>query len=305
MERVSNRYEIPKRYLCYQELLSDPKIDAVVITTPRKITTSLCIEAITSGKKVFTEKPISLSSSGAFSLLEISRAKNLPVQVGYMRRFDAATLCVQKILKKAFVDNKLIMVRANCFMGDSYASPFGDIKSKKDLRTNLNTLKDKKNSRMINGVFEHYLNVYSHTLDLISYLLNEKIEFKSKILDESGQGIAQFQGLNTSVPIDLATMRSNLNQWIETISFIFNNKIIELNLNAAFLKNVPGLVVVREGLNDDIITTTRPKWSWAFRNQASNFIEICTNWPNLQDNLISAVDQVELVEKMFTESDVR
>jgi predicted dehydrogenase len=98
LERVSNRFEISHRYLSYKDLLADPNVDAVVITTPRNLTTNLCIEAINAGKKVFTEKPISLSSDLARELISISRRKNLPVQVGYMRRFDSATKFAQEIL---------------------------------------------------------------------------------------------------------------------------------------------------------------------------------------------------------------
>lgn len=301
MERVSNRYEIPKRYSNYIDLLSDPNVDAVVITTPRHLTTELCIDAIKAGKKVFTEKPISLSSIEAQSLLLVSKSMNLPVQVGYMRRFDSATSYAQKVLKNTFDSDKLVMVRANCYMGDSYASPFGDIKANRNLRVNSVNPNLENMSKVDDEVYKYYLNVFSHTLDLIAYLLDEKLEFKNKILDSSGQGFAILQGGNTGTPIELATMKSKLNQWVETISFIFNEKIIDLNLNAAFLKNVPGLVVVREGGADDIVTTIRPKWSWAFRNQAMNFIELCQDWPISSDNLMSSIEQVELAEKIFKE----
>jgi len=65
------------------------------------------------------------------------------------------------------------------------------------------------------------------------------------------------------------------------------------------LKNVPGTVVVREGGMDDVVKIIRPKWSWAFRNQAKNFIEICHKWPTSNDNLTSSIEQVELVENIF------
>jgi predicted dehydrogenase len=302
MDRVSTRFEIPIRYSNYLDLLSDPKVDAVVITTPRHLTTKLCIDAINAGKKVFTEKPISLSRHSARALFELSISKNLPVQVGYMRRFDAATSYVEKILRSALNDDKLIMVRAKCYMGDSYASPFGDIKISQALRLSPINVEDK--SRTSSQTFEFYLNVFSHTLDLISYLSNEKLVFNTKVLDEFGQGFTIFKGEKTECPVELATMKSNLNQWVETISFIFNNKTIDLHLNAAFLKNVPGSVVIREGGTDDITTTIRPKWSWAFRNQAINFIEICRNWPNAKDNLMSSVEQVELVEKIFEDKSI-
>jgi predicted dehydrogenase len=294
LERVSNRYEIPQRYLSYQDLLADPNVDAVVITTPRNLTTNLCMDAINAGKKVFAEKPISLSSDLARTLFTVSRKKNLPVQVGYMRRFDSATKFAQEILN-SLVNDDLVMVRAHCFMGDSYASPFGDIKSS----DSVSGIKKESNDGINKKVFEFYLNVFSHTLDLVSYLLNEKLKFNSKVLDHSGQGIAIFQGVDSGVPVELATMKSHLNQWVETISFVFKTQIIDLNLNAAFLKNVPGTVVIREGGIDDAVRILRPKWSWAFRNQSRNFIEICQNWPNMKDNLASSIEQVELVERIF------
>ncbi|WP_072622918.1 Gfo/Idh/MocA family protein [Spirulina major] len=301
-DKIGRRYEVPKVYYSHRELLEDPEIDAVVITVPRPLTSALCFDALQAGKMVFTEKPVSLNYSTGLSLLEVSSKLNLPVQVGYMRRYDSAVLKAAqhlKVLKDS--EQSPVLVRAYCYMGDSYCSPFGDFKSTQMLQNTISNFESRPSwlDKKTSAVYESYLNVFSHILDLISILLNTKLSVVKTLLDSQGQGIVLLSTAD-GVAIELSTAKSSLNQWMEGISFVFGDQIVDLSLSPAFLKNVPSTLQIRRGDTDDMVEIVRPKWSWAFRNQAENFINLCQNWPDSEANLADAVEQVRLVESIFS-----
>ncbi|MEC4805591.1 MAG: Gfo/Idh/MocA family oxidoreductase [Jaaginema sp. PMC 1079.18] len=302
--KIRRRYEVPKVYYSHRDLLSDPEIDAVVITVPRPLTSGLCLDALQAGKMVFTEKPVALNSSTGLKLLEVSRSLNLPVQVGYMRRYDSGVLRAAKYLRELrYFEKYPLLVRAYCYMGDSYCSPFGDFKSTKTIHNIISKREsrpswlDEETSR----VYETYLNVFSHILDLLGFLLDTTLSVEKTALDSKGQGIVLLSSTN-DIAIDLSTAKCSLNQWMEGISFVFSDQILDLSLNPAFLKNTPSILQIRRGDRDDTVETIRPKWSWAFRNQAANFIEICSRWPDTETNLAAAVEQIVLVESIFAKN---
>ena len=300
-DKIGRRYEIPRVYYSHQDLLNDNEIDAVVITVPRPLTSGLCLDSLNAGKKVFTEKPVALNSTTGEKILEVSQARKLPVQVGYMRRCDSSALLALRYLNDLkTLGQQPLLVRAYCYMGDSYCSPFGDFKPSENVKKVMSNVETMPFWLSDNDLFayETYLNVFSHTLDLISFLLGSQLLVKETAIDAKAQGIILLQS-NNGVAVELSTARCSLNQWLEGISFVFSDQVIDLSLPPAFLRNVPGTLTIRKGDYEDIVQQNRPIWSWAFRNQAAKFIEVCKDWPNTNTNLSAAVDQVRLVESIF------
>lgn len=300
-DKIGRRCEVPKVYYSHQDLLNDPEIDAVIITVPRPLTSGLCLASLKAGKKVFTEKPIALNSGVGKEIIETADALNLPIQVGYMRRHDASVVETFKYLQSLQKQNhKPLLVRAHCYMGDSYCSPFGDFKSSDQTKLSMSQVESMPlwlTEQNINA-YENYLNVFSHTLDLISFLLSSKLIAKQAVLDDKAQGITLLQS-SSGIAVELSSAKCTLNQWLEGISFVFPDRTVDLLLPPAFLKNVPGTLTIREGGSDDSVQKIRPKWSWAFKNQASYFIEACHLWPKHSTNLLSSVEQVFLVERII------
>jgi predicted dehydrogenase len=305
--KIGNRYEVENIYSSHDLLLKNKDIDAVVITVPRKLTADLCIQSIRAGKKVFVEKPIALNENTGFNLIKESIKYNIPVQVGYMRRWDSAVIELINILEHLNNSRNLpILIKAFSYAGDSYANPFESYKSKikkfEAITKNDNFPDWLPNDKTV--AYENYLNIFSHTLDLLNFLFKGNIKLISSVLDNFGQGITLFE-TNQGIPMELSTARSSLSQWMEGISIVYSDRVIDLQLGAAFLKNIPGIISIREGMKEDSLTTYRPEWSWAFRNQAINFVNICKNWPNANTNLISSVEQISLIENIFKKFHVK
>ena len=84
----------------YRELLCDPKISAILITTRHNLHAVMVIDALRAGKHVFVEKPLCLNAAELQDVMEAWReAPGAPmVMVGFNRRFAPASVALQKAL---------------------------------------------------------------------------------------------------------------------------------------------------------------------------------------------------------------
>jgi predicted dehydrogenase len=71
----------------YEALLSDPKIDAVVLTTPPSGHLSQITAAAAAGKHVFCEKPFTYSKKDADTAVNAVRKAKVALGIGFNRRF--------------------------------------------------------------------------------------------------------------------------------------------------------------------------------------------------------------------------
>src|SRR5687767_6171224 len=81
-EKVAQEFGIPRVHERWQELVSDPGIDAVVIGTWPYMHAPITLAALDAGKHVLTEARIAMNAAEARQMLAASRAKpNLVTQV--------------------------------------------------------------------------------------------------------------------------------------------------------------------------------------------------------------------------------
>lgn len=71
----------------YEEILSDPNVDAVVLATPHSQHEEQVLKAAAAGKHVFVEKPITLQRASADHVVEATRQAGVQLAVGFCRRF--------------------------------------------------------------------------------------------------------------------------------------------------------------------------------------------------------------------------
>ncbi|HJZ49951.1 MAG TPA: inositol 2-dehydrogenase, partial [Roseiflexaceae bacterium] len=72
------------------DLLALPELDALVIATPTSTHSALVIAAAAVSKPIFCEKPLALTLADTHAALDAVRRAGVPLQVGFMRRFDLA-----------------------------------------------------------------------------------------------------------------------------------------------------------------------------------------------------------------------
>jgi predicted dehydrogenase/threonine dehydrogenase-like Zn-dependent dehydrogenase len=82
----------------YTEILKDPEIDGVIITTRHNQHAQQVIEALNLGKHVFVEKPLALSIDHLDQIKEAFSKKDKTLTVGFNRRFSPFALDAKKQL---------------------------------------------------------------------------------------------------------------------------------------------------------------------------------------------------------------
>ncbi len=88
--QMADELNVANRFTDALELLALPELDAVVITTPTSTHYDLVIAAAGAGKAIFCEKPLALTLEETWSALDAVTRAQVPLQIGFMRRFDAA-----------------------------------------------------------------------------------------------------------------------------------------------------------------------------------------------------------------------
>jgi predicted dehydrogenase len=71
----------------YEQLLSDPNVQAVVLSTPHSMHSRQVIAAAQAGKHVFCEKPFALTKRDAEAAVDATRKAGVTLGLGYNRRF--------------------------------------------------------------------------------------------------------------------------------------------------------------------------------------------------------------------------
>ena len=70
------------------DAINDPKVEAVVIVTTTATHATFIEAALRAGRAVWSEKPIALDMAETARIVALWRETRLPVQLGFMRRFD-------------------------------------------------------------------------------------------------------------------------------------------------------------------------------------------------------------------------
>ena len=102
MNRMAITFNVKKKYKFFNEMLSDPDIEAIIIATADEFHVDLSIQALKAGKHVLCEKPLGCSVEELVELRNVVKMTNKFLQVGHMKRFDIG---LQEA--KLFIDNEM------------------------------------------------------------------------------------------------------------------------------------------------------------------------------------------------------
>lgn len=89
-EAVARQYGIPTVMDDYRQLLRDPAVDAVIITTPNDSHASIACDAAKAGKHILVEKPMALDTHSAEAMVRAAEAAGVTLMVAQSRRFSDA-----------------------------------------------------------------------------------------------------------------------------------------------------------------------------------------------------------------------
>jgi predicted dehydrogenase len=97
---VAAEFGIPRWFDDVEAMCADEGVDAVVVVVPPAETPAVVEPALAAGKPVFVEKPAATTSAEARRLAELAARLNVPVQVGYMKRFAPAYVRLREAISR-------------------------------------------------------------------------------------------------------------------------------------------------------------------------------------------------------------
>lgn len=86
--------------ISYSDLISDPKIDGIVIATPTHTHYALARLALLAGKNVYVEKPLARGYMQAQELNHLAGVKGLTLMVGHLLVYHPAVNCLRELIFK-------------------------------------------------------------------------------------------------------------------------------------------------------------------------------------------------------------
>ena len=100
---IKAKFDVPKVYLDYRQVLELPDVDAVVICTPTNLHCQAIMAAAAAGKHIFCEKPVDLSIEKIARINAEVQKCGVQLMVGFNRRFDPNFLKVHQMVKSGKV----------------------------------------------------------------------------------------------------------------------------------------------------------------------------------------------------------
>lgn len=98
LERLARDFNIPKTYADFEEMGSDPNIDAVVVGLPTYLHAPVTIQMLEAGKHVLCEKPMAVTVAEAEQMIEAAKRARRSLMIAHMWRFDREILWLRDLV---------------------------------------------------------------------------------------------------------------------------------------------------------------------------------------------------------------
>ncbi len=96
----------------FEDVLADPRVEAVVLATPHSQHTAQIIAVAGSGRHVFCEKPLSMTRADVLQAVEAVERAGVALAVGHEKRFEPPIIEVMRLLREGALGTPL-QVEAN------------------------------------------------------------------------------------------------------------------------------------------------------------------------------------------------
>ncbi|PYV42440.1 MAG: oxidoreductase [Acidobacteria bacterium] len=100
LNKMAAVHEPRVAYRDYNQMLADPKVEAVIIATADQFHVSSCLKAIAAGKHVLAEKPLGVTVEECEELRHRLSETKIVLQVGNNRRFDPGMTFAYRFIRE-------------------------------------------------------------------------------------------------------------------------------------------------------------------------------------------------------------
>lgn len=109
VKEVAEKYQVPKSYTNYQDLLADPEIDMVTVVTHVGDHVQPTVDALQAGKHVFLEKPMADSVEACDQIIAAVEQSDKCFMVGHICRFDTVYALAKEEIEAGQIGQILTM----------------------------------------------------------------------------------------------------------------------------------------------------------------------------------------------------
>jgi polar amino acid transport system substrate-binding protein len=95
-----------------KDVINNPEINTIFIATPHASHAELVIKSLEAKKKVFVEKPLAMNPGQLKAVIEARNKNNIPVMVGFNRRFAPVSVEIKKEFINA-IEPLVVNIRVN------------------------------------------------------------------------------------------------------------------------------------------------------------------------------------------------
>ena len=271
-QKLAERYDIPKTYSDYRELLADKEIEAVVCILPFSDHTVIVPEVLKAGKHVITEKPLCVFPVNGEKIVETAKETGKIHMVGYHKRSDPAVEYAHSLInewKQTGEMGKMTYIRLSM--------PPGDYRKDADQPFSLGEpaapylhepepagVTEEEYHRMV-----WFVNYYIHQVNLIRHLLGEDYHL-THAQKHLFTGISE-SGVNCLLELEPYTTTVD---WQEHALVCFEKGWVRVDLAAPLATQLSSTVTVYrdKGMTGSGFSYPTMPNVCAMRNQAKNFL---------------------------------
>lgn len=240
----------------YHDLLTDPRVQTVIIASPTSTHAEVVREAAQAGKAIFCEKPLALTLEATDEAIGAVERAGVPLQVGFMRRFDRGYVEARRKIN-AGVIGQPVMIRSI---------------GRDPHRTSL----EFANPAVSGGLI---VDMAIHDFDSLRWLMDDEIE---RVYAEAASLV--YPELASVGDVDTATIsvrfaRGGLGNVEVSRTAIYGYDIrCEVvgalgTLEIGYLRETPVLLLNRDGVTHDVVPHFPERFGPAYTRQLEHFVE--------------------------------
>ena len=247
---------VPSWTTDYRELIANPSVKAVFVTSPTSTHRDVVIAAAEARKAIFCEKPIALTLEDTDQMIAALDRAQVMFQAGFMRRFDNGYVAAKKQIEAGAIGKPVTFksIGRDPFCPDlNYARP--------DVSGGL------------------ILDMAIHDFDLGRWLMADEVR---RVYTEGGT--LAFPQLNTVGDIDNAVVSllfeggalGNVEVSRNALyGYDIRTEILgtEGGLNIGYYQQTPLLIMTKQGIQHDMVPYIIERFGHAYQAQATDFVD--------------------------------
>lgn len=115
-QEFARRWNVPRAYGSYEELVSDPEVDLVYVATPHSHHFEHAMLAIGHSKPVLVEKAFTANASQAGELLDAARSRGLFITEAIWTRYMPLSRKVKELMDSGIIGEPRVLTATLCYM---------------------------------------------------------------------------------------------------------------------------------------------------------------------------------------------